>query len=565
MQAENVSAYAKLRRYTEIALPYVGYFLIAAAAVGALVLMHQAFLPILCVAGAFVLLPTISLICRGISYLSKKNIQQEVVDAQMEHLKVAFDCVLRDRTFMPAQSSTEITGERLTEEYVYKELIGEGVSETRSKDFSQKVIQLRNEVLALTREGADVRSVKRMYSKFQALAQNKLFRQVYKQIKDKDLACVNFLKILAMKFRTAPVGEIIGGYASENMPKARGRYTPAELGNVTHRHQGRIFGFKRSKPHQAAFWVYAYPDRFAGSVTSNRTPQLYNNMEANNAASFMELECHGVPVSIVAQPTLAIDPVFELIGADAADQIVVNLLDNCKSFEARWIQDLDSSTEETRTDHMLFGFATKKKGSLMAANSVPALLNDYRTAIKSGGRSVDGCTKVGTYVSSDLLTDTEIDESFKQAVALLPSNIKLNTRKKQAILALADAMLIFKRIVKKTKGMSGSPDIDRNMRGLTVSIGCKQCQDRGPILMEAVMLLLKAYESKGRELTRDEFYQIASVVLRAEINDGRLQLQEKAEVLEELFTLMGRDIGRISSCTQALALDSGSTQPSHKV
>lgn len=549
-----VEAQSRAGSITKIALTYLAYFLITAGVVGALVFAHQAIIPIICVAAFFALVPTVSLSCRAISYCRTRNIRSEVVDAQLKHLNEAFKCALGDRAFKLAQDEDRIADD-MDIGTIKKAVFKTGkVTERNSEWFSKKVIQLRDEVRALTMDKRNVslNSVEQAYSKFQALAENERFRDIYKEMKNEDLECMDFLKILAMKFRTAFVGKVMGSYAQRELPSTRGGTTPSEIGDVVLRHQDSGFNFKRSKPHQWIPWILAYPDRCSSAAVSNDAPKFYDSMADNNAVCFMKAECHGVPISLVAQPTLATDPVFDLIGADASNQIIVNLLDACKSHEYPWIEQLEKRTKGSKSDHLVFGFTSKKKSDLMNCPKTWELLNSYKASIKREGRSISS-KGMGTYISSNDLSDEEINASFKQISELLKENLSLSKKKKQAVLALADAMLAFKKILKKAEGMKGSidADVDETMRGLTVSVGCKQCQDRGPIILMALMLLMRAHKSE-KPLSQEEFYQIASVVLRAPVNEGRIQLQEKAEVTKELFQLFGTDMASIHQIAKNL-------------
>lgn len=185
--------------------------------------------------GTFVVLGTIlgNIVTLGVptilgcvSNFKKQGMKKEVEKRQIEHVGTVLFCGLRGEKKWQRQPNQVL----MNRSSLFDEIrIDNRISENQDY-FIRQVVELRDQIYDLYKSQQNgevsVGSLGKIYKQFQKLVKNPKFMDVYHSLEPKDHSGVNFLKILAAKFRSADMSDLLIQHAQN------------ELGTIIQDHPG---------------------------------------------------------------------------------------------------------------------------------------------------------------------------------------------------------------------------------------------------------------------------------------------------------------------------------------
>lgn len=481
----------------------------------------------------------------------------EIEAAQIKHILTALKCGLHGTDKWVPQSSEVL----IDETSLLKEIKGEPNEDQRY--FVREVIGLRHQIAELQKRDVTVGSLEKIYKQFQKLVKEPRFMTVFRDLEVSDHSAVNFLKILAAKFRSAKVSELLIQHAREEL----GELGPdPKVGGYSIGQTGEALAEYREKPSfkHNFLWAISHPFAWYHSCESQWLHKKYDSHESNPTYSVHEVEYstianQTIKAQFIAGPTPFNDPVYEQIFSKTNHELRFNIMDmSKKGSEDRWIQKMDRIANESNghTQQVVWGFATKKKGGFLKPTQIDPLIDGYRDALlhQNACRSLESST--GVKVPETLLSEGQVMKACEHAKALIkdlnPDLTKKSAR--HAALVIVDTMMATGTMINYLEGLKdliSNPKIDEDMRSVHIAIACKQCFDRGPVYFAALMLFFRSL-TNSNALSKEEFYKITGLPLfRAPLNEGREQIEGKFKVYEQLAQMLGPHMDKLAFHTQA--------------
>jgi hypothetical protein len=497
-----------------------------------------------------------------VSNYKRNGIKKAVEKCQIEHVGTALFCGLKGKEKWQKQSD-QVSMDRSS---LFKETNKNGRITENEEYFIQEVVGLRDQICDLYKQQKNsevsVGSLEKVYLQFQKLVQNPNFMDVYHSLEPKDHSGVNFLKLLAAKFRSANVSDLLIQHAKSELgfvsQDADGGYTIGKTGEILAKYRDQP-SFK-----QNFLWAISHPFAWYHALNSRFLHNKYDSHEANPTYSVHEIEYPrndgkaSIKARFIAGPTPFNDPVYEQIFSKNGHELRFNIMDMSKERnEAPWIKKMDRIAHESNghTQQVVWGFSTKKKKGFLKPTDLDPLINGYKNALlkENACRSLN--SSIGVKIPEALLSDQEIENACQHAKALIQELKPDLTQKaaRHAALVIVDTMMATGMIIRYLDGLKDlvdDPNIDEDMRAVHIAIACKQCFDRGPVYFAALMLFIRSL-SNSKPLNEDEFYKITGLpVFRAPLNEGREQIKEKFSVYEKLAQTLGANMDKLSMHTQ---------------
>lgn len=460
--------------------------------------------------------------------VSKVNEQMEL--ARREKIEEALDLGLGegDRFIMWGESSMRTQ----SEERVFQDLQSHGISSEDAKYFASKVWELKIDVETLA-----LSSVKKFYKKFQKFAKEKRFVTIFQ--KAPESLASQFLKVLAVKYRSADLQKLLVDYAKGIEQESPSEYSIQETGKWVAKTEKEV-AFKRDNWKEQAWWAAAHPDKICSSIKSQLLPELYDATGANPTYIVHKTSYQKIPIHFIAGPTPFNDPVYRnILGGDA--EFRINLMDSSSANEHGWIKNMHELSPD---HHAVWGFKSKKKSGFLEHDHIDPLLDAYKSALleKQSARTLLGSHQDnGILLPKALLSDEEIEKACDTTKELLKEiDPDLSTREKRhAAIVIADSFMSLKMLLRYLNNLSIPKRGDPDMMAAQVAIACKQCYDRGPVHFMAMLLFLRSLK-QDQPLSEEEFYKIAGLPLfRSPVSEGRAQMASKSAVYKEFASMLG--------------------------
>lgn len=481
------------------------------------------------------------------SEMKKANVKQGIETLRVARLQSALKCGL---------SGNEKWRLKAAEVPLLQTLPNPTKEETY---FFSKVAQLREAVAKLKPTQPD--AVETLYKQFQRLAKDPTFIKVFRDLEPTDHPAVNFLKLIAAKFRSADVSNLLIQHAKEEL----GSVKPDQGAGFSIGKTGEALVEYRKKPSfkHNFLWAISHPFAWFHSCEGEWLHKKYDSHLSNPTYTVHQFDYttqdrKKIRARFMAGPTPFNDPVYHKIFLKEGHELRYNIMDTAKAPEHAWIKKMDNASKESdgHLEHIVWGFATKEKQGYLEASELDPLIDKYEKALLNGCRTLD-CPKRdnGVLIPQKFLSDPQIKEACRLTKSLL-SHLDIDLTHKSgrhAALVAVDTMMamgIMINYLESLKHVVEDETIDEDMRAIYIATACKQCFDRGPVYFSALMLFFRSLNNSS-PLTEEEFYKIAGFPLfRAPLNEGREQIHGKFTVYEQFAKMFGTRMDTLSNYTK---------------
>lgn len=408
--------------------------------------------------------------------------------------------------------------------------------------------------------GLNCEDLKGTYKALQALLNKKGFVQSIHSVQKGDPAypAVEFLLELTQILRSTNIEKELIEHARSKInpsiqPISEKRYSLAQTAEAINRFNQEC-PYKRNNRVQSLFWAKDNPEHAHHSIHSNFYPEHYDSTRSNptyviQKMNYRTAKGQSIDTHLVAGPTPFNDPVYKHLFLKRAKELRFNVMDRGKANEKVMIHKMDQVADQSEghLTHVVLGF---KKGKYAKPKTVDALIDGYKEHLIENHGSK----------GKNHLEDRQIKlacESAKSFVKQLnPDLSQKDTR--HAILVIVDTMMALGMVINE---LENSTSTDPHF----ISVACKQCFDRGPVYMIALMIFLRSLD-QGNLLTEEEFLHISGFpMIRAPLNEKRAQINRKFQVYQAFAHLIGTNTELLHEITTRFKNDlltSRSSSPS---
>ncbi len=438
-----------------------------------------------------------------------------------------------------------------------------------SKRFVHRVLLLRNQIHYLHKMKKTGTRPDQLYSEFDSVEKIRAYLSkllddpVYRALKDKDLALINFLQILSIKLYRADVSRELREYAddlelsSKTGIKGLCHSVQTRLKKFWAHHRDTIFGKL----------AWALP-RLLGEVwhswESERKPLQYNSHEKNPSFVGHTFERDGKKAQFVWGPGMTGDSIVELGLLPAYQkfnqyEIRFNHQDVKKNHEFERIQKgfEISDASNGHLIHVILGFETKAEAlAHKEIGSANAFLTEYK-ALLSDFRKPPTKEGSGVYIKEKDLSDERFNQILKLAPQILTAmgmDEKLagaDKKEKELLVqqmcwvmdSMIQSVIVWDKLDSLT--LPDDPDLDEDLKILIVTSACKQGIDRGPVQANGMRLFFHALKS-GELLTDDEYREIGATMV------GRALVAEERNILEEKYQVFHTAVDNLENPEETL-------------
>lgn len=510
----------------------------------------------------------IPLACKVVSDWGKKERKKEIETREIEHLYTALTIGLSGEEKWCINSSKNSL--QWDDHSLCKEIESKGIAKEDALYFAKKVLKLRNAVYELKAglikgEKVEVGSVEKVFEKYQKYARSERFMRIFSILESEDCKVINFLKALAVKFQSTNIEEILIQNAKEELGPVEkdlpDGYSIGKIGEAMLAHQDEI-RFRRDRWYQKLIWAITNPVAFYHSWESLVLPDVYNSRDTNPFHAVHSIEINDAQgnkhlARLIAGPSPFNDPVFKKIFLKDAYELRFDIMDTNKKHEYSMIRNLEAIAQESNghLEHVLFGFQIKKDRGYLNHDRIEPLIDGYEKILLDSRSLRKYKSDHGVVIKKNHLSDEQIRAACEETKILMqelnPDLSDLGVR--HAVLVAVDAMIalgIIQNYFKNHKEILTNPNIDPDLKSVYITAACKQCYDRGPVYLSAMMLFLRSLNS-SEPLSDSEFYRIAGLSLfRAPLNEGREQQSQKAKVFFSLTQMLGARLDLLSKHTR---------------
>lgn len=383
------------------------------------------------------------------------------------------------------------------------------------------------EVLQFQQEARQMRSPRAIYKKLQKLIKHNT--SVLHRLQEHP--SIYFLKLLAAKFRSADVSDLLIEHAKEEL----GTIAPDQEEGYSIAKTGEALVAYRNKPSfkHNFFWAISHPSGWQHSWEAEWLHKKYDSHASNPTYTIFETDYtakNGPKTArFIAGPTPFNDPVYYNLFLKGGHEVRYNIMDTSKRQERSWIGQMHQAAQDSSVEHVVWGFATKEKRGYLEQTELAPLINRYEEGLLES-RSLDSPTGV---VVPDHLSEEEIRAACALTKELFANADLSEKAARHAVLVAIDTMLSLGILIRYLEQVE-TAEKDPDLKAVYVAAACKQCFDRGPVYLSALLLFFRSLHSDA-PLTQEEFYRIVGVPLfRAPLNEGREQMKDKFVVYEHL-------------------------------